>query len=49
GFLSGYHDNCPKCGEEVESYQRITGYIRQVSRFNLGKRAEFYDRRQLKI
>ena len=49
GFLSGYNDTCPECGQPVESYQRITGYIRQVSRFNLGKKAEFYDRRQLKI
>jgi ribonucleoside-triphosphate reductase len=49
GFLGGYYDNCPHCGETAESYQRITGYIRPVSKFNDGKQAEFYDRKQIKV
>ena len=46
-FISGYTENCPHCGEPTESYQRITGYVRQISKFNEGKKAEFYDRSQL--
>lgn len=44
-----YEKTCPVCGKEVEQYQRITGYIRNVKNFNKGKQSEFKDRRQLKI
>ncbi len=47
GFVHGSHDTCPHCGEPAEKYQRVTGYIRPVSRFNDGKREEFKDRNQL--
>jgi ribonucleoside-triphosphate reductase len=49
GFLDGYYDQCPHCGEKTESYQRITGYIRPVSKFNDGKSEEFKDRNQIKV
>lgn len=49
GFLDGYYDTCPHCGEVTESYQRITGYIRPVSKFNEGKSEEFKDRNQIKV
>jgi ribonucleoside-triphosphate reductase len=49
GFLDGYYDTCPHCGEVTESYQRITGYIRPVSKFNEGKSEEFKDRHQIKV
>lgn len=49
GFVNGFQEKCPICGQSVESYQRITGYIRQVSKFNSGKKAEFYDRNQLEV
>jgi hypothetical protein len=48
-FISGYHETCPHCGEPTEAYQRVTGYIRQISKFNPGKKAEFKDRRQLNV
>ena len=47
GYISGFVETCPICGKEVASYQRITGYIRQIDNFNPGKQAEFYDRNQL--
>ncbi|MDD3915359.1 MAG: ribonucleoside triphosphate reductase [Bacteroidales bacterium] len=49
GYLSGYIKQCPICQAPVESYQRVTGYIRQVSKFNDGKKAEFHDRKQLEV
>jgi ribonucleoside-triphosphate reductase len=47
GFIHGNQSECPQCGEKTESYQRVTGYIRPVSRFNDGKKEEFYQRKQL--
>lgn len=47
GFIVDIVDDCPICGKELEKYQRITGYIRNVKNFNKGKRAEFNDRVQL--
>lgn len=47
GYLDGLVDNCPTCGIEVESFQRITGYTRPVSKFNVGKAEEFKDRNQM--
>lgn len=47
GFIHGNQAVCPHCGEETERYQRVTGYIRPVSRFNDGKKEEFRERRQL--
>ena len=38
---------CPHCGKKLTQLQRVTGYIRNVDFFNLGKKAEFADRRQL--
>lgn len=48
GYLQEVVDNCPKCGETTDLIQRITGYPRKVSNFNIGKKAEFNDRKQLK-
>lgn len=46
-FISGKHFVCPYCGEDTQVYQRVTGYIRQVDKFNDGKKAEFKDRVQV--
>lgn len=35
----------PKCGQKTEVYSRVCGYCRPVSSWNLGKRAEFADRK----
>ena len=47
GFIHGNQEVCPHCGEPTERYQRVTGYIRPVSRFNDGKKEEFRERHQL--
>lgn len=47
GFLHGSLERCPHCGDAVEQYQRVTGYIRPVSRFNDGKKEEYRQRNQL--
>ena len=48
GYVEEKVDRCPKCGVELEMYQRITGYTRKVENFNVGKRQEFKERSQLK-
>lgn len=47
GHLDKTYELCPFCGKETDQKQRITGYLRSVKNFNIGKKAEFYDRRQL--
>lgn len=47
GYIEDKVDKCPKCGHELEFYQRITGYIRKVKNFNIGKKQEFKERTQL--
>ena len=47
GYISQKIDTCPICGHEVEKYQRITGYLRNVEFFNDGKKEEFKDRNQI--
>lgn len=48
GRVDHVDGHCPVCGEEVDVYQRVTGYIRRVKYFNRGKKSEFADRTQLK-
>jgi len=45
GYIAGEHGTCPKCGAKTEIYSRIVGYMRPVSQWNLGKQAEFKDRK----
>ena len=45
GMLRGYTIKCPECGEVTEVYSRITGYYRPVQNWNVGKTAEFKDRK----
>ena len=44
GYLNGEVKTCPKCGEKSEIYSRVTGYLRPVSQWNIGKQEEFKDR-----
>ena len=41
GYLRGEVHICPDCHEPTEVYSRIVGYLRSVSQWNEGKRAEF--------
>lgn len=45
GYIAGEHFKCPHCGASSEVYSRIVGYMRPVSQWNNGKRAEFDDRK----
>lgn len=45
GYMAGEHFTCPKCGAPSEVFSRIVGYMRPVSQWNEGKRAEFADRK----
>lgn len=49
GYLKGEQKECPKCGEEVEVYSRVVGYLRPVKQWNEGKQAEFAIRSRFKI
>lgn len=44
GYIAGEHFTCPTCGGEAEVYSRVTGYIRAISKFNVGKKQEYADR-----
>ncbi|MBN1941347.1 MAG: hypothetical protein JW772_04155 [Candidatus Diapherotrites archaeon] len=35
----------PKCESRTEVYSRVVGYLRPVQAWNLGKKAEFADRK----
>jgi ribonucleoside-triphosphate reductase len=45
GYLKGEQFACPNCGGETEVYSRIVGYYRPVQNWNLGKKAEYRDRK----
>ncbi len=47
GYIAEITDTCPHCGKSLELYQRITGYLRKVDNFNIGKAQEFKERNQL--
>ena len=49
GYINGEQDHCPKCNSETEVYSRVVGYLRPVSQWNVGKRAEFYDRKVFEV
>ncbi len=46
GYIAGEHFKCDKCGETTEVFSRVVGYLRPVSQWNDGKKAE-YDVRNL--
>ncbi|MCK9557430.1 MAG: ribonucleoside triphosphate reductase [Candidatus Cloacimonetes bacterium] len=41
GYLVGEQQKCPRCGKNCEVFARIVGYLRPVSQWNEGKKAEF--------
>lgn len=47
GYIRTRTDKCPKCGKPLDMYQRVTGYIRKVKHFNVGKMQEFNERTQI--
>lgn len=49
GYQKGEHEKCPHCGKATEVFSRIVGYLRPLSQWNKGKRAEFSQRKTFKI
>ena len=49
GYLSGEVKECPTCGAETEVYSRVVGFYRPVSNWNVGKQAEYEDRKEFKL
>ncbi|MGI6367619.1 MAG: ribonucleoside triphosphate reductase [Anaerolineae bacterium] len=51
GYLEGEHFECPKCAtsQPCEVYSRVVGYLRPVSQWNKGKRAEYADRTMFSV
>jgi len=51
GYIPGEYFNCPKCliKQPCEVYSRVVGYLRPVSQWNKGKKAEFSDRKEFAI
>lgn len=41
GYLDGEQPVCPICKKDTEVFSRIVGYLRPVSQWNEGKKAEF--------
>ncbi len=41
GYLDGEQPVCPMCHKDTEVFSRIVGYLRPVSQWNDGKKAEF--------
>jgi ribonucleoside-triphosphate reductase len=44
GYIKGEHFSCPECGKETEVWSRVTGYLRPVKNYNLGKKEEYRNR-----
>ncbi len=46
GYIKGEHFNCPECGEITEVWSRVTGYLRPVANYNIGKKEEYTGRKK---
>jgi len=49
GYRAGRQDACPECNAECEVYSRVVGYLRPVKQWNVGKRAEFVERKTFAV
>ena len=45
GYLRGEQETCPTCGNATEIWSRVVGFYRPIKNWNLGKQAEFQERR----
>lgn len=46
GYLKGEQFKCPVCNEETEVWSRVTGYLRPVKNYNIGKKEEYFTRKK---
>lgn len=49
GYLRGEQFNCPICNTKTEVWSRVTGYLRPVENYNIGKKEEYFTRKKFKI
>ncbi|TFG39886.1 MAG: ribonucleoside triphosphate reductase, partial [Syntrophobacterales bacterium] len=49
GYLDGEQPCCSRCSETTEVYSRVVGYLRPVAQWNIGKQAEFADRKHFSV
>ena len=49
GYLAGEHFTCPECGKDAEVWSRVTGYLRPVQNYHIGKKEEYKERKILVI
>lgn len=49
GYRAGREDVCTSCNAECEVYSRVVGYLRPVKQWNVGKRAEFVERKAFAV
>jgi len=47
GLLYGKYETCPNCKSICDIYSRVVGYYRPVKNWNIGKKMEFIDRRDM--
>lgn len=48
-YIPGKKEHCPDCGKKTEIYDRVVGYLRPVSSWNVGKQEEFKHRKRFEI
>ncbi len=49
GYLNGEQTTCSICHQQTEVYSRVVGYLRPVKQWNIGKQAEYSDRKLFKV
>jgi len=49
GYIKGEHFKCPECGNDTEVWSRVTGYLRPVANYNIGKKEEYFNRKKFKL
>ena len=49
GYIAGEHFTCPECGKDAEVWSRVTGYLRPVQNYHIGKKEEYKERKMLVI
>lgn len=49
GYIAGEHFICPECGKSCEVWSRVTGYLRPVQNYNVGKKEEYKQRKKFVV
>lgn len=49
GYIAGEHFKCPECGKPAEVWSRVTGYLRPVQNYNIGKKEEYKERKMMTV